>query len=85
MVPFLDIAPYPPIKDISRPIRNIVKDTVDTVSGVAQQVSDNVQSTGTGGKIALWGAIAAALVALGFLIFFVVQYRKRAQLGHALS
>ena len=85
MVPFLDIAPYPPIKDVPRPIRNIVKDTVDTVSGVAQQVSDNVQSTGTGGKIALWGAIAAALVALGFLIFFVAQYRKRARLGHALS
>ena len=84
MVPFLDIAPYPPIKD-TRTLREVIKDTVDTVSGVAQQVSDNVQSSGTGGKIALWGAIAAALVALGFLIFFVAQYRKRARLGHALS
>ena len=85
MVPFLDIAPYPPIKEVHRPIHEVIKDTVDTVSGVAQQVSDNVQSSGTGGKIAIFGAIAAALVALGFLIFFVAQYRKRAQLGHAIG
>ena len=85
MVPFLDISPYPPIRVEHHPIREAVKDTVDTVSNVVQQVSDNVQSSGMGGKIALWGAILAALVGLGFLIFFVAQYRKRAKLGHAIG
>ena len=85
MVPSLDTSPYPPIRVEHHPIREAVKDTVDTVSNVVQQVSDNVQSSGMGGKIALWGAILAALVGLGFLIFFVAQYRKRAQLGHAIG
>ena len=80
MVPFLDVIPYPP----PRPIRDIVKDTVDTVSGVVQQVNDNVQSTGADGKIALWGIIAAALIGLGILIFFIAKYRKRVQIDHAI-
>ena len=85
MIPLLDIAPYyPPLVDDHPPIR-VVKDTVDTISGVAQQISDNVQSSGTGGKIAIFAAILAALVGLGFLLFFVAQYRKKAQLGHAIG
>ena len=86
MIPFLDIAPYyPPINDTHRPIPNVVVDTLDTVKSVGQQISDNVQSTGVGGKIAIFGAILAALVGLGFLLFFVAQYRKKAQLGHAIG
>ena len=86
MIPLLDIAPYyPPLVDDHPPIRVVVKDTVDTVSGVAQQISDNVQSTGSGTKIAIFGAILAALVGLGFLLFFVAQYRKKTQLGHAIG
>ena len=85
MIPLLDIAPYyPPLVDDHPPIR-VVKDTVDTISGVAQQISDNVQSSGTGGKIAIFAAILAALVGLGFLLFFMAQYRKKAQLGHAIG
>ena len=85
MIPLLDIAPYyPPLVDDHPPSR-VVKDTVDTISGVAQQISDNVQSSGTGGKIAIFAAILAALVGLGFLLFFMAQYRKKAQLGHAIG
>lgn len=85
MIPLLDIAPYyPPLRDDHPPIR-VAKDTLDTISGVAQQISDNVQSTGVGGKIAIFGAILAALVGLGFLLFFVAQYRRKTQLGHAIG
>lgn len=85
MIPLLDIPPLPPVQDIHRPVYEVIKDTVDTVKGVGQQISDNVQSTGTGGKIAIFGAILAALVGLGFLIFFLARERKRAQLGHAIG
>lgn len=86
MMPLLDIAPYyPPINDTHKPIPNVIVDTLDTVKSVGQQVSDNVQSTGVGGKIALFGAILAALAALALCLFFVAQYRKKAQLGHAIG
>lgn len=81
----LDIAPYPDDyhRIIHPPIKDQVKDTVDTVVGTGQQVLDNVQNTGmgTGGKVAIIAAILAALAALAICIFFVAHYRRKMQMN----
>ena len=52
-------------------LREVVVDTVDTVAGVGQEFTNNVQS-GSGNSLPwILGAIAAALIALGFCIFMV--------------
>ena len=70
-----------------RNIREVVVDTVDTVVGVGQDFANNVQ--GGGGSSLPWilGAIAAALIALGFCIFMVRAWRRRGeqQLGLVAS
>lgn len=62
-----------------RPIREVVVDTIDTVVGVGQDFANSVQ--GGGGHSLPWilGAIAAALIALGFCIFMVRAWRRRGE------
>lgn len=69
-----DVLPIDP-SEYHRRIREVVVDTVDTVVGVGQDFANNVQ--GGGGTSLPWilGAIAAALVALGFCIFMVRAHR----------
>lgn len=56
----------------------VVKDSVDTVKTVVQEVGDGV-SSGGGSHTLLFilGAVLAALVGLAFLIFMVRSYRRR--------
>ena len=62
-----------------RRIREVVVDTVDTVVGVGQDFVNNVQSGGGHSLPWILGAIAAALIALGFCIFMVRSYRRRCE------
>ena len=84
-----DIAPIDPNEYERRykVIREVVVDTVDTVVGVSQDFANGVQ--GGGGHNLPWilGAIAAALIALGFCIFMVRSFRRRneQQVGLATS
>ena len=74
-----DILPIDPSEyEGHRPIREVVVDTVDTVVGVSQDFANGVQG---GGHSLPWilGAIAAALIALGFCIFMVRSYRRRCE------
>ena len=70
-----------------RRIREVVTDTVDTVAGVGQEFTNNVQSGGGNSLPWILGAIAAALIALGFCIFMVRSFRSRneQQVGFATS
>jgi len=62
-----------------REVPKVVVDTVDTVVGVSQDFANGVQ--GGGGHSLPWilGAIAAALIALGFCIFMVRAWRRRGE------
>lgn len=76
----MDVLPYDP--DRERRIREIhekiANDTIDTLNVVSQQVGDGVSSGGGSHSTPyILGAILAALVALGFLIFMVRSYRER--------
>ena len=62
-----------------RQVRGVVVDTVDTVVGVSQDFANNVQSGGGHSLPWILGAIAAALIALGFCIFMVRAYRRRGE------
>ena len=78
---FADIAPIDPseYERRYRVIRETVIDTVDTVAGVSQDFANGVQ--GGGGHSLPWilGAIAAALIALGFCVFMVRTWRRRGE------
>ena len=75
MNPLLDIAPYP--RDYHYPrVRDVVVDSVDTVSKVVDRVSDQVSPGSSGTSTLLWG-ILVSLVALGICLFMVRTYRRR--------
>jgi len=73
-----DVLPYDP--DVER-YRRVIPDTVDTLRGVVQEFGNGVSSGGSGSHTTSYilGAILAALVALGFLIFLVRSYRRRGE------
>lgn len=71
----LDIAPWP--EHHGRIIPPELEDTVDTVSGAAQQYVDGVSSGGHNHTWVILGAILAALVALGICLLMVRASRKR--------
>jgi len=77
MNPLLDIAPYPRDYDRYRHVREVVVDSVDTVSKVVDRMSDQVPNP-DGGRTSmlLWGIIVA-LAALGICLLMVRTYRKR--------
>ena len=72
---FLDIIPIP--EHETRIIREVYHDTIDTVAGIGEQASDHIQSSGSGGIMAIFGAIAAALVALAICLFVARRYRRQ--------
>ena len=72
---FLDIIPIP--EHETRIIREVYHDTIDTVAGIGEQASDHIQSSGSGGIVAIFGAIAAALVALAICLFVARRYRRQ--------
>ena len=71
-----DIAPIPEIYE-RVPVR-VVTDTVDTVAGAVQPLSNGV-SGGSHTLPWIFGAIAAALIALGFCLFMVRSIRQRGE------
>lgn len=81
-----DVLPIDP-SEYEKRIRDVVVDTADTVVGVTQDFANGVQG-GSGSSLPwILGAIAAALVALGFCIFMVRSYRRRneQQIGFATT
>ena len=78
-----DILPYDPEEHrrIIEAQRRVVTDTIDSIQGVVQQVNDGVSSGGSGSHSLpyILGAILAALIGLGFLIFMVRSYRRRGE------
>lgn len=78
----LDIAPLPEERRhwevVERTLRQAA-DTVDTITGVASPVADNVSGGGHGSLWAIIGAIAAALAGLAILFFMVRVYRSRGE------
>lgn len=73
----LDILPYPEIeKRIRHHIDEELNDTIDTIVGLGQQVTDNVQTHGNGTAGFIIGVLIAALAALGICLFFVAYYRR---------
>ena len=79
---FADIIPYDPNRDrrIIEIPEEVVKDTIDTVQGISQQVGDGVSSGGGHSLPYIIGALLAAVVGLGFLIFMIRSYRKRTEM-----
>lgn len=73
-----DILPIDPDREriIEVPV---LRDTVDTIQKVVQQVGDGAPSGGNHSWPFILGGILAALVALGFLIFMVRSYRRRGE------
>lgn len=71
----LDLAPWP--RERYQVIPPQVEDSVDTVSGAAQQFTDGASSGGGSNIWFILGAIAAALVALGICILMVRKSRMR--------
>lgn len=81
-----DVLPIDP-SEYEKHIREVVVDTADTVVGVTQGFANGVQG-GSGSSLPwILGAIAAALVALGFCIFMVRAFRRRneQQMGFATT
>lgn len=78
---FADVIPIDPeeYERRYRQVREVVVDTVDTVVGVGQDFTSNVQSGGGHSLPWILGAIAAALIALGFCIFMVRAWRRRGE------
>ena len=74
-----DIAPLPHDYERVRIIPKVVTDTIDTVAGPAQPFADGVQGGGSHTLPWIFGAIAAALIALGFCLFMVRLMRKRTE------
>lgn len=78
----LDVLPYPDIEEkIIRHSGKELNDTVDTIVGLGQQMTDSVQHHGNGTIGIIIGAIIAALAALGICLLFVAHYRKRVAVG----
>ena len=75
MTPFLDIIPIPERE--TRIIHEVYHDTIDTVAGIGEQASDHIQASGSGGIMAIFGAIAAALVALAICLFVARHYCRQ--------
>lgn len=74
-----DVAPIYPEHERIRIIPKVVTDTIDTVAGPAQPFADGIQGGGSHTLPWLFGAIAAALIALGFCLFMVRLIRKRTE------
>lgn len=72
----LDILPYPEIEKRIKHAERELNDTIDTIVGFGQQVTDNVQHQGSGPLGFIIGAIIAALAALGICLLFVAYYRR---------
>ena len=78
---FIDILPYREVEEkIHHVIPKEVNDTVDTIVGLGQQVTDNVTTNGNGTTGFIISAIVAALAALGICLMFVINYRQAKQL-----
>lgn len=78
MLKFLcDIAPLP--SDFDRPPR-VIRDTVDTIVNYTEQVVNTTPPGHNSSLPFILGGIAAALVALGFIIFIVRSKCKQATL-----
>ena len=79
---FLDIAPLPD-DYYRRHFPKVIEDTIDTVYGFGQDITEGVSNSGGSKLPFILGAILAALVALGICIFILRQWRRKGELSPA--